>query len=401
MIFIPKKIINIYPGEIRDIARLLFSGNLQEGSYISKFENNFSEYIGTKYSISVSSGRFAFYCILEALGITENDEIIIPAYTFKAVPRTILKLGAKPVFADIDENTLNINSKNIEKNITSRTKAVVATHLFGSPADLDDLSKICHDHGLNLIEDCAHSCGATYSGKKVGSFGKASFFSFGISKNINTFGGGMITTNDEAIFKFIRKKLQEFCFPPSKSILAESAKTFFYSLLLNPQVYSLLTHQLLFIINSLGFDPMAKLRSRSFEFADKWAKMANLQSCIGVRLLQRLDRLNEMKFRKIKYLKERLNQNLSIQGYSEKAMPCFLYLAILCKDPINAQKKLFKNGIDSDRFFMQNCARLFGDQHIFSVTENVCNRVLLIQFPHDLSEEKINELAAILNTSCY
>lgn len=179
-----------------------FSG----GSYAKQFEQDFAAYIGTKFCSSVNSGTSALHLAFRALGIHQNDEVIIPANTFIASAWPALYEGAKPVFCDIKNDTWEIDAEQIESLITENTKAVVAVHLYGVPADLDEILKICRKHNLYIIEDCAQAHGALYKGRNVGTFGDAACFSFYPGKNLGAFGeGGAIVTNNEKYYQLIEK----------------------------------------------------------------------------------------------------------------------------------------------------------------------------------------------------
>lgn len=177
-----------------------FSG----GSYTKQFEQDFASYTGTKYCSSVNSGTSALHLAFRALGIRQNDEVIIPANTFIASAWAALYEGAKPVFCDIRSDTWEIDAEQIERHITEKTKAIVAVHLYGLAAELDQILKISRKYNLLVIEDCAQAHGALYKGRKVGTFGDAACFSFYPGKNLGAFGeGGAVVTNHEEYYFLI------------------------------------------------------------------------------------------------------------------------------------------------------------------------------------------------------
>ena len=147
------------------------SGWFIHGNELKDFENNFAKYIGCKYCVGVGNGLDAITLALRALGIKKGDEVIVPSNTFIATVLAISEVGATPILVDTDLDTCNISYKSIEKNITSKTKAIIVVHLYGQSADMDEIVKICKDNNLFLVEDCAQAHGALYKGKKVGSFG--------------------------------------------------------------------------------------------------------------------------------------------------------------------------------------------------------------------------------------
>lgn len=187
------------PEEIRAAVKVLKSGNLTQGKSVHEFEDKFSSFIGTKHGVACSSGTAALQVGLEALGVKEGDEVITTPFTFIATGNSIIYNGAVPVFSDIDSRTFNIDPVKIESKITEKTKAVMVVHLYGQPCDMASIVKICRDNDLLLIEDSAQAHGAEYKGKRVGSFGNLSTFSFYATKNMVTGEGGMILTDNDAV----------------------------------------------------------------------------------------------------------------------------------------------------------------------------------------------------------
>ncbi len=198
--------------EIEAVTDVLKSGDLAQGKNVEAFEKEFSAYLGAKYSAATSSGTSSLQIGIETLGIPEGSEIITTPFTFIATANSIVYNKCRPIFADINPNTFNIDPVSIEQKITEKTKAVLIVHLFGQPCEMGSIMKICQKNNLLLIEDCAQSLGAEYSGKKAGSFGEISTFSFYATKNITTGEGGMISTNKQKIereSKIIRNQGQD------------------------------------------------------------------------------------------------------------------------------------------------------------------------------------------------
>jgi len=167
------------------------------GPFVTEFEKTFAAYCGTKHAVGVASGTDAIWVVLMAIGIGPGDEVITVPNTFMATAEAVSFCGAKPVFADIDERTYNINPELIERAITPRTKAVIPVHLYGQTADMDPIIKIAAKHNLHVIEDACQAHGAEYKGKRAGSMGIAGCFSFYPGKNLGAYGeAGAITTNN-------------------------------------------------------------------------------------------------------------------------------------------------------------------------------------------------------------
>lgn len=187
----------------RAIKSVLDSGWYILGKQVANFEKDFAEYIGTKHAAGVANGMEALQIALLALDIGPGDEVITTSHTAAATALSIISVGAKPVFVDIDEY-FHIDASKIEAAITSKTKAIIPVHLYGQSVDLGKILDICKKHNIHLIEDCAQAHGATFEKKKVGSFGVINCFSFYPTKNLGAFGdGGAITTNDDVLYEKI------------------------------------------------------------------------------------------------------------------------------------------------------------------------------------------------------
>jgi len=183
------------------------------GKYVRAFEEAFAEYCGVKYAVGVCNGTVALHLALTCLGIGQGNEVIIPDFTMIASAFSVCYTGAKPVFVDADEKTWNIDVSKIEEKITPRTRAIMPVHIFGNPCDMGAIHEIAERHKLLIIEDAAEAHGASYKGKKTGSFSDIAAFSFFANKNLTTGEGGMVLTNSERLYK---KALyhKNLCFDP-------------------------------------------------------------------------------------------------------------------------------------------------------------------------------------------
>jgi len=185
--------------EVKKIVKTLSTSFLSRGLAVPDFEKRFKKYIGRKYAIAVNSGTSALHLIIRALGLKQGDEVITTPFSFIASANCLLYERIRPVFVDIDPQSLNINPENIEGAITSKTKAILAVDVFGHPAAWDALNKISKRYRLHIIEDSCEALGSEYKGKKAGSFGIASTFAFYPNKQMTTAEGGMIVTDDNKI----------------------------------------------------------------------------------------------------------------------------------------------------------------------------------------------------------
>jgi len=185
--------------EIEAVCAVLRTPNLALGPKLGEFEQAFAKYIGRKRAVAVNSGTSGLFLCMLALGIGKGDEVITTPFTFIASATTIMMAGATPVFVDIDAESLNLNTSNIESNINEKTKAILPVEVFGNPAGMDKVREIAQKHNLAVIEDSCEALGSTLNGEMVGTFGTMSVFAFYPNKQITTGEGGMILTDDDPL----------------------------------------------------------------------------------------------------------------------------------------------------------------------------------------------------------
>ena len=176
---------------------------LTDGPKLREFESAFARFTGAKYAIGVSNATAALHLCIKSLGIGSGDEVIVPDMTFVATANVVMLSGATPVFADVENETMNISAESIRDKINSKTKAIFPVHFAGKVCDITKIIKIAKENNLSVIEDCAHAIGARYGKKHVGNFGNAGCFSFYPTKNITTIEGGMIITNSKKIADYV------------------------------------------------------------------------------------------------------------------------------------------------------------------------------------------------------
>lgn len=204
MLRVPLSSPDLSTREVQAVLDVLATPNLSLGPRLAEFETKFAAFIGAKHAIAVNSGTSGLHLCVKALGLGPGDEVITTPFSFIASANAALFEGAKPIFVDIDPDTLAIDPAKIEAAITSRTKAILPVHIFGHPCDMDSIRVIADRHGLKVIEDACEAIGATYKGRRVGVFGDCSVFSFYPNKQMTTGEGGIIITDDDEIAKLCR-----------------------------------------------------------------------------------------------------------------------------------------------------------------------------------------------------
>jgi len=340
------------------------------GKYISLFENDFSKYIGVPYATSCSNGTSGLHLALLALNIGPGDEVIVPDFTLIACSNSILYTGAKPVFVDIDPETLCIDPSLIVEKITPKTKAIMVVHMYGHPADMDPILEIAKEHNLRIIEDCCEAHGAEYKGKKVGGIGDIGVFSFYSNKNIVTGEGGMLTSNSKE-FIDIAANLKNQSFGPVR-----------------------------FLHDTIGYN----------------YRMTNIQAAIGVAQMEYANEIFEAKRNVIARYKEALANIDCIQLPVEKPWAksaCWMMgVQLLHNSPLSKEevmKKLMEShGVDTRSFFLPLHSQpaykdnvLVGNQQAtFPVSEEAGAKGFYLPTSFNLTQEDIiycaNALRSVL-----
>lgn len=336
---------------------LKFKSTKEYDEFVSKFEKLFAKYCDCKDSLAVNSGTSALQLALLFLGIKEGNEVLVPAYTYAASAIVVSNIGAIPVFVDIKPTDLTIDPKDIESKITNKTKAIIAVHIHGNPCDIDPILEICKKYKLNLIEDASQAHGATYKGKKVGSFG-VGCFSLHMSKNLGAFSSaGAITFNADQL----REKLLKYVQPDNDTVEA---------------------------LNS-GRTP---------------CEMDAIQACFLIPKLKILDKMNDRK-REIAKLYDEFITNPSFEKpvLNDKSISVYRDYFIMCKDREKVFKTLLSQGIGSKIRYkkplhLTNTFKYLGHKESdFPVAEKVAKEVLCLPTHLGLSDEDIIKICSILN----
>jgi len=347
-------------------CQTILRGKAQGGDHIEHFEKEFARYIGTQHAVGVESARKGLYLILKSRQFDKGDEVIMPAYTFQALPITVMACGLKPVFVDVDSSTSNMNPALIEEKITGRTRVLILTHMFGQPAEMISIMKIAQKHRLCVMEDCAHACGSKYKNQRLGSFGDAAIFSFKMGKNLPCFGGGMVTTNDSQIYRQLKGLVEQFPNPGHGGLFKEIISTFLFYCSTHRNIFPYVTYPLFRLLDLFGSDfsdnyieePLDM--NRSMKSLENQKRLSNLQATIGLKQLAKLDVANQkLKINAQKLIQELKGiENISIPVDTPEADIPYLYFRIQVPHLKLFRKKLLSRGIDTKRDDMSVCPHL-------------------------------------------
>ncbi len=207
MLAIPRRSITRAPGALTELFASAASGTLLHGPQIAAFEAAMADRLGVAGCVAFCSGRMALLEILDAVGDPQRGEVIFPAYTMESLPQLVRERGLTPRYADVDPITMQMRPEDVERLLSERTRAIIATHLFGTACDIAAIGALARAHGAAVIEDCAHALGGTAGGRPLGSFGDAAFFSFEIAKHVNTFGGSVVASSDMDLLSRLRARV--------------------------------------------------------------------------------------------------------------------------------------------------------------------------------------------------
>lgn len=321
------------------------------GDYIKKFEKSFAEYIGVKHALTTSSCTGALHLSLVALGIGAGDEVIVPDISWIATASVVRYVGAEPVFADVLKDSWCIDPKSIENRITEKTKAIIPVHLYGQPADMQEVLRIAKKRNLKVIEDAAPSIGAEYNGKRTGSFGDISGFSFQGAKLMVTGEGGMLVTNNSDLFEVVKH-------------YAEHGRA------------------------STGFE----ISDIGFKY-----KMSNIQAALGLAQLERADELISKKIQLYEWYSEGLKNldGVTLNKRNTKFEKSIYWMSSIILDKNfgitrdELMEKLREKNIDSRPLFPQMSSFRMFKNYDNPVAKHIANNGINLPSGHERTQEEI------------
>ncbi len=293
--------ISLSPNTEKDDVFLAFKLIFQpwkwkKGNAVSELENEFKKYLGLKYAVSFNSGRTSLLAILKSSDLNKGDEVLLQAFTCNAAANPVIWAGLSPKYVDCNKDDFNISVDDLNKKISNRSKAVMVQHTFGMPADMDKVSDFAKQNNLIFIEDCAHSLGAEYKNKKVGTFGKASFFSFSRDKIISSVYGGMAMTDDSVLGQKIKQFQESIKYPSYFWIFQQLLHPVLMNWLILP-LYRFIDFGKMFLILSQVLHILSKAvhwkekRGKIPSYFPK--KLPNALAILALSQFKKLERFNE------------------------------------------------------------------------------------------------------------
>jgi len=388
--------------------RAIMKGEIIEGRKIEVFEDQVARYLGVKHALSLPSGRMALYASIEALKLNPGSEIIIPSFNVPEVVGTVLWAGMRPKFVDIDPGTYNVSPELIEEKISEKTGAILLTHLYGQPAQIDKILNIAAKHGIRVIEDAAQSLGASYQGKKVGTFGGIAYFSFGLVKNLNCLGGGMAVTDSKDLYEEMKSVVQGFRSPSSFKMAKNLLSAIVIWIATSPFIFSTMVYPFLAIANKVkkgmvdeAFNEDLSELAKDEPPAYYRVKFTNLQAAMGIEQLKVLDYNNEKRRKNGELLNTLLknHKEIAIPSVIPDVKSTYLNYVIKVKDRERVMDELFGKGIDVTKGFLIDCSshQLFKDYHTESPHARLLSQQgLYLPIYPSLKDEDIRFIAETL-----
>ena len=347
-------------------------GQLVQGPHIEEFEHEFGRVLGSGHvrTCSTEYGRMALYFILKALQLPAGSEVVVPAFTFWVVPEIVRVAGLKPVFADIDPTTFTLDPSAVERAITAKTSAVLPTHLYGMSCDMDPIVAIARRANLKVIEDCAHSLGATYNGQMVGTLGDASFFSFQAFKPLNTYGGGLAWLRDADVARRVGEFADAEAWPTEKRVESILWSGKWQHTFIRPKVFTYSLFPLWWAASFTGGKPEERLwegvRSLDPLPAHYRGRFTNVQAAMGLAGLKHLPEFIERTRRHARMLDEMLGD---VDGVTIPRVPAgrthvYYQYCPYVPDAETVVKRCIRRGVDVAPMHVDVCTEmeLFGWQ---------------------------------------
>ncbi len=390
------------------IAGAIARGEFLEGPHVAQFQRAFSDWLGEGvHSVPASYGRMAFHYILQALNLPKGSDIVFPALTFWVMPEVARAAGYNPIFADVDPLTFNMTPAAIEKVITPKTVAIVPTHVWGMPCDMDEILAIAKKHGALVIEDCAHALGATYKGKNVGTLGDAAIFSLQTLKPLNTYGGGMAVTKDAALAEKIASVVAGEPAPTEEIVKKHLKLGKIQRITIQPNVFSFTLFPLLWTCAYLKYNPdpyfWEKIRPLSplpMEYRERYS---NVQAIIGLESLKHLKKWTADTQANARRVSDVLRQ---VPGIKLPEVPADRTHAFyqFCAYLPNRDAAVFaclKRGVDLETLHVDVCPHMeiFGGSQSPVPGADATTEAVQIPIYESLSQEQIDRVARVVAQS--
>jgi len=402
----PRHSVDISAREYFNIFSNLCTYGLAGRGKVIGLENSFAEYIRVPQAVAIPSARLGLYLTLRYYNFPLGTEVIMTPFTHWSIFTVIKACGLKPVFVDIDKDTYNTEPDAVKARITLKTRLIILTHMWGQPCKMDDFISIKKECGIKIIEDCAMATGASYNGRRVGSFGDASIFSFGKAKAINAFGGGMLCTLDPEMARFAREETASFSDEAKLSLGVTIASSIAANILTRPGVFFFSFYPLMRILNLRDpYNPIEHKKDVNMNdgVPQGWkVKLANIQALIGLNQLKDLDKRNTVRINNANMLNDLLQtvSGVRVPRCQDITKHIYLYYSLYINKQIDLnviRKFLINDRVDSQLSELTGAKELavFGENpDNYPIFKDVSSRLLIIPNGIYLNKEDVYFIAS-------
>ena len=371
--------------------------DLWDGEQIAEFEQAFASWIGVPAAVAVPSGRAGLSFVLESLQLEPGEEVICSAFGYPVVPYLVKSLGYSLKFVDCETRTLGMDPEALEAAISDKTRAVIATHLYGVPCRIREIAQITDRHGASLIEDCAHCYSATVGDRRTGAFGLAGYFSFETSKVINTMGGGMITTRDPSFAQRVRSARGGQQQRTTKWLLKRLVRTSFEAAVTHPLLFNAMVYP------ALRYAPRRKGAEDRFasgyhgdevSLRGKMGLYTNYQARLGRRQMEQASLATERRVANARRLIEQLGDRVQFQEPAAADVSAdYMLVTALFAHMQRVANALLRMGIDTKHHYMRDCTTLCDAPGQFPNAARVERQALHLPAYPQLSDRQIDRVA--------
>jgi dTDP-4-amino-4,6-dideoxygalactose transaminase len=393
---VPRQRITLPPGAYRRALAGGLRGDLWEGDDVARFEQAFAALIGAEDAVAVASGRAGLRFILDAL--EPGCEVICSAFGYPVVPFLVKHAGFQLKLVDCELKTLGMDPDALADAITDRTGAVIATHLYGVPCRIREIAEIAAAHGADLVEDCAHCCGASAGGRQTGTFGRMAYFSFETSKMINTLGGGMITTRDRALAAGMREAHRGEARRTFGWLAKRLCKTTFEATVTGPLPFNLGVYPALRFTQRKGGGDDNRFASGyhgdHVTMRGRTGRYTNYQARLGLAQLDRLPERLKRRVANARRLIDPLEDRVRFQRPADDdAEANYMLVTALFANRQAIGDELLRRGVDTKHHYMRNCAGLLESGETFPNAAQAEAEVLHLPAFPELSPARVDRIA--------
>ena len=365
MIGIPRRTIHMYPGEVSDLLSTALKEPSEHRALVSAFEDAFTRHAGDGLAVPVGAGRLGLRLIFESLNIGAGDSVVVPAFTDQSVPNAVRRVGAEPVFVDVERETYNIDPKALEAILDldrdRPIRAVIATHIFGAPCDLNTISALCAARNITVLEDCAHAIDARSQGRRCGLVGEAAIFSFVVTKAVNTFGGGMVLTRKKHIADYVREATRQLPQPKKSALGRRIIVGWLLHQFTRPAVFGNVGLPIMNGLKSAGGDAISsynKFVRPGTQNAHVDTAFSPIQAAAGLTQLRMLGSTQSRRTRAATQIIASLPPHVRAQGTLTGDQHAWYFLVATTENPDAVVSALSEQRVDVGRYPMRNVAAL-------------------------------------------